>query len=76
MRTTLLSPSWGVPTLCLLLVCVVVCQLPTTIDPLTSAPGANCTSVNATECEACSPGTHSSNGECRHHTRKNGSFLP
>ncbi|KAM3940769.1 uncharacterized protein RB166_000668 [Leptodactylus fuscus] len=64
MRTTRLSLCWRVPVLCLLLACAVVCQLPTTTttDPLTSTPDVNCTTVNSTECEACSPGTHSNNG--------------
>ncbi|XP_075705051.1 uncharacterized protein LOC142723704 [Rhinoderma darwinii] len=61
MKTTLLSLRWRVPALCLLLACAAECQLPTTIAPLTSTPDANCTSVDTTECGACSPGTHSKN---------------
>ncbi|XP_040275155.1 signal peptide, CUB and EGF-like domain-containing protein 1 isoform X1 [Bufo bufo] len=61
MRPSLPRLCWRVPALCLLLACAVVCQLSTTVDPMTSTPGTNCTSVNATDCEACSPGTHSNN---------------
>ncbi|CAN2388425.1 Si dkey-21a6.5 [Pristimantis euphronides] len=61
MRTPRLRLCWKVPALCLLLACAVVCQLSTTITPSVPTPDANCTSVNTTDCGACSPGTHSSN---------------
>lgn len=61
METTLLRLCWRGSALCLLLAGAVVCQLSTTIAPLTSTPDANCTSVNATDCGACAPGTRSNN---------------
>ncbi|XP_073505183.1 uncharacterized protein [Phyllobates terribilis] len=61
MRTTLQSLLWRTPAPSLLLAWAVVCQLTTTIAPITSTPDANCTTVNTTACGACAPGAHSDN---------------
>ncbi|KAM4050553.1 uncharacterized protein ACNLHF_016925 isoform 2-T2 [Anomaloglossus baeobatrachus] len=61
MKATLQTLRWRTPALCLLLAWAVVCQLPTTITPITSTTDANCTTVNTTDCGACAPGTHSDN---------------
>ncbi|XP_075050295.1 uncharacterized protein LOC142121503 [Mixophyes fleayi] len=51
---------WGVSGVCLI-ACLVGSQLSTTNIPLTSIPDVNCSSINITECTACSPGTYSNN---------------